>query len=164
MNDNRDYITEAKAKAHDEKRDVDRAIQTDRTHSFFRKRTVSIAGVFEGMFLTALMALVPFLVFAGLAMWSFNATEDGVTMSWVFVLLAVAIPLFVLFRALTSKTDEPAEMLTDLIGGFWVGVFPYLLVGGLVVLAIATWLGVSVLLVLGILCVGGVILAGLTNQ
>lgn len=162
--DHRDFISEARDKAEQDQRDLARDIETDRTARFFSRDTSTWSDLFEGLFLTTLIAIVPFLAFAGLALWSFNSLGKDSSVHWVFVFFALAIPVLVLYRALKSKSDVPASVLADMIGGFWTGVFPFLLIGGLAVFGLAAWLGVPVQVALGILIIGGILIAAMANQ
>lgn len=164
MTESTDFIAAAKAKSQQDKDDLQRAVKTDRTARFFATDSFGLQSLFEGMFLAFLLALVPFLAFAGLAIWSFGAWSDHDGAPWIFAGLSVAIPILVLVLALKSKSDTSASILADMMGAFWTGVFPYILVGCLIVFAIATWLGVSFQVALGLLVIVGILLFALANQ
>lgn len=164
MSENTDFIAAAKANSEREAQELEHAIETDRTRRFFQREEFSIGSLFEGMFLIALLALVPFIAFAGLALWSFGPWSDNQTAPWVFFAMAVIIPIFVFTRAMKSKSEANVSFLADMVGAFWTGVFPFVLFGGIAVFALATWLGVSFQIALGILFLAGFFLFFLANQ
>ena len=164
MGQKTDYISAAREHARRERDELERTIRAERALRYFRRDDGSFRNLFEGMLLLSLMALVPFLAFAGLALWSFGAWSDKGGTPWIFLGLALAIPVFVVIRALKSKSSATSGVLADMVARFWSGVFPILLAGAVVVFALASWLSVSFQAALGLLVLGGIALFALAHQ
>ena len=159
MREQTDFIAAARANADREKAGLEHTIRTDRTQSFFSRDAGSAGSFLEGIFLTALLAMVPFIAFLGLAIWAFSTPGDSQNSAWLFLGLSFAVPFFVLIRATKSKSEANISMLTDMTMAFWSGIFPIVLFSALAVLAVATILGISFKEALGLCIVVGLGLA-----
>jgi len=163
MSEKTDFIAAAKANAEREKLDLERTIAVDQTQSFFARSSEPKGSLLEGLFLTILLAAVPFIAFMGLAMWAFSSPGDTQNSAWLFLGLSIAIPIFVLIRAMKSKSEANVSVLTDMMMAFWSGVFPIVMFAALAVLAVASFLGISFKAALALCIVAGLGLAFLMS-
>jgi len=145
-----DYLASAPKKTQQEK------IVSEHTK---RVESTFVGDMLKGTSLVLLMALVPLFAFLGLAFWSLSAWDgkhNGV--AWVFMVLAFVTPIFVFVRALKSKSEITIEFLTDMVSGFWLKTFPFIVIGALGILTLSTALGLSFQATLGLLVLLGVLL------
>ena len=157
MDKKKNYIADAQEKAAREHIEPDKEMWGDRTRSSFAREKIALGGFLEGFFLSSLLALVPLIALAGLVIWAFGFSNDSEIGAWVFFGLAALIYLFVMSRALKSKHSSNVSLLAGMMETFWMGVFPIILIGVLVVLGIASWLAISFQAAFALLCVLGLI-------